>query len=183
MDIKSLCLGVLTMHEASGYEIKQVFEDAFRHFYVAGFGSIYPALAELNREGYVTVSNIEQEKRPAKKVYCLTESGRAAFNKALNDTYPHHRVRSEFLILMVFAHLLSAQQVDQIFDTRLLDIEKQIAEIESCVEDESCQLETPPGAQFTAGFGLAVLHAARDYIQQNRKQLIQEIRNQQEITS
>ena len=49
MDIKTLCLGVLTQGEASGYDIKKHFECVFSHFYVAGFGSIYPALTELAR--------------------------------------------------------------------------------------------------------------------------------------
>ncbi len=80
MDVKTLCLGVLSMGDASGYEIKKVFENAFSHFYVAGFGSIYPALAELTREGLVVCSDIEQEKRPAKKVYQLTEKGLSTFS-------------------------------------------------------------------------------------------------------
>lgn len=183
MDVKTLCLGILTFGEASGYEIKQVFEDAFTHFYVAGYGSIYPALADLTRAGYVTVSNIEQEKRPAKKVYGLTDSGREHFESALIATYPHHRVRSDFLVLMVFAHLLPEAQIKQIFENRLSDIESQIAEMESCMSDDSCQQQRPAGASFCAGFGLAVLKASRDYIQQNRNQLIQELQQQKEPTS
>jgi PadR family transcriptional regulator, regulatory protein AphA len=184
MDIKTLCLGILSLGEASGYEIKQVFEDAFSHFYVASYGSIYPALADLTQAGHVTLANIEQEKRPAKKVYALTESGREIFNHALTETYPNHRVRSDFLVMMVFAHLLPEEQINRIFDTRLADIEKQIAEIESCVDDDhqSAQ-ETPAGARFCGGFGLTVLKAGRDYIQQNRKQLLQELHQQKETKS
>jgi PadR family transcriptional regulator, regulatory protein AphA len=180
MDIKTLCLGILTLGEASGYEIKQVFEDAFSHFYVAGFGSIYPALADLARNEYITVSDIEQEKRPAKKVYCLTQSGRESFNVALTDTHPHHRVRSDFLVLMVFAHLLSAEKISQIFDTRLADIERQIDEIESCLNEEDCKYDTQAGAMFCGGYGLATLTAGRDYILQNRDKLIQELQQQKE---
>lgn len=183
MDVKTLCLGILTMGEASGYEIKQVFEDAFSHFFVAGFGSIYPALAGLTNEGYVTVSSIEQEKRPAKKVYRLTDSGREAFNMALMETYPHHRVRSEFLVLMVFAHLLPAEQLKKVFDTRLADIERQIGEIEAYLTDEACECNSLPGASFTGGFGLAVLKAGRDYIQQHRGELEQQLQEQKEKSS
>ncbi len=171
------------MGEASGYEIKQVFEDAFSHFYVAGFGSIYPALASLTGEGYVTVSNIEQEKRPAKKVYRITESGREAFVAALADTYPHHRVRSDFLVLMVFAHLLSPEQLGAVFDTRLADIEQQMVQVEACLDDEECDCPVPPGAQFTIGFALAILQAGRDYIRQHRDELTHTLQEQQEIIS
>lgn len=183
MDIKTLCLGILTLGDASGYEIKQVFEDAFSHFYVAGFGSIYPALADLARDGHVTVSNIEQEKRPAKKVYQLTESGHATFLSALMETYPHHRMRSDFLVLMVFAHLLPAEQLARVFDTRLADIERQIDEIESCLNGEECDGNVLPGVDFTAGYGIAVLKAGRDYILQHREQLGQALKEQQGQTS
>ena len=62
MDTRTLCLGVLTERPMSGYEIKKHFEQAFRHFFMAGFGSIYPALAELARDGLVTVESVEQAK-------------------------------------------------------------------------------------------------------------------------
>jgi len=48
MDVKTLCLGVLSRGTASGYEIKKQCEEGpFAHFYAAGFGSIYPALNAL----------------------------------------------------------------------------------------------------------------------------------------
>ena len=39
MDVKSVCLGILTHGEASGYDIKKCFESSFGHFFMAGFGS------------------------------------------------------------------------------------------------------------------------------------------------
>ena len=89
MDVKTLCLGVLTEGNKSGYEIKRCFEEAFSHFFVAGFGSIYPALAELSRAGLVTCENVEQEGRPDKKVYSLTPAGeRSADRRAVDHAAP-----------------------------------------------------------------------------------------------
>ena len=171
MDVKTLCLGVLSMGDASGYEIKKVFEEAFSHFYVAGFGSIYPALAELSREGYVTCSDIEQEKRPAKKVYHLTESGLEAFRTALANTYPTHKVRSDFMVLMVFAHLLTPAQLNAVLQQRIADIESTVSHINACVERDECAIR--PGAEFATGFARAVLEAGRGYIEQHRDGLLQ----------
>lgn len=175
MDVKTLCLGVLTMGEASGYEIKKVFEDSFSHFYVAGFGSIYPALADLTREGYVTCSDIEQAKRPAKKVYRITDGGLLAFRQALAETYPSHRVRSDLMVLMVFAHLLGPERLEQVLDLRLADVEAQLALIDSCVDEHD---NPPPGVDFAAGFARTVLAAGRDYIQQHRNELLQALQKQ-----
>lgn len=169
MDVKNLCLGVLTMGEASGYEIKKAFEESFSHFYAAGFGSIYPALAKLTQLGYVTCSNIEQEKRPAKKVYRLTEVGRRAFADALAETYPEHRVRSDFMVLAVFAHLQGHERMAEVLDIRLADIEQQIALINDCVDARG---HAGPGVEFAAGYARTVLQAGHDYIRRHRKQFL-----------
>lgn len=175
MDVKTLCLGVLTMGEASGYEIKKVFEDSFSHFYVAGYGSIYPALAELTRLGYVTCSNIEQEKRPAKKVYRLTDAGLQAFREALESTYPSHRLRSDFMVLMVFAHLLAPESVGRVLDTRLNDIDRQLSLIDEC---EAKEEKPAPQLAFVSGFARTVLEAGKEYIEQHRDKLEQALRKQ-----
>lgn len=178
MDVKTLCLGVLTMGEASGYEIKKVFEDSFSHFYVAGFGSIYPALAELTRSGYVTCSDVEQAKRPAKKVYRLTDSGLQAFRQALLETYPNHKVRSDLLVLMVFAHLLPPERLEQVIELRLADVDAQLSQIDQC---EGEYADAPPGAAFAAGFARTVLRAGRDYIDQHRSELLQAVQQDNDI--
>ena len=69
MNVRTLCLGVLTAGEASGYEIKKDIEEGmFSHFIDASFGSIYPALTQLAGEGLLTVRAEEQTGKPDKKV-------------------------------------------------------------------------------------------------------------------
>ena len=65
MDVRTICLAILTRGDATGYEIKKLFEDGgYRHFVEASFGSIYPALNRLTEEGLVSVRAEAQEKRP-----------------------------------------------------------------------------------------------------------------------
>ena len=65
MNVRSLCLGILSTGEASGYEIKKDIEEGmFSHFIDASFGSIYPALTQLAGEGLVTVREQEQTGKP-----------------------------------------------------------------------------------------------------------------------
>ena len=54
MNVRTLCLGVLSLGEATGYEIKKLLESRFCHFYDASFGSIYPARTKLTGEGMVS---------------------------------------------------------------------------------------------------------------------------------
>ena len=114
MDVKTLCLGLLTVQEACGYDLKKTFESSFKHFFPAGYGSIYPALADLADAGLVNCREIPQVGKPDRKVYRITEAGESAFIDALNRTDPQHKLRSEFLAMIYFA--------DRIDDSRLADL-------------------------------------------------------------
>ena len=173
MDVKTLCLGVLTEGDKSGYEIKRCFEEAFSHFFVAGFGSIYPALAELSRCGLVTGENVEQEGRPDKKVYSLTPAGERLLIDELLVTPPRHKVRSEFLVLMYFAHLLPPKRLAAIIDERIAEWELALAGIEACAT--SGDADTSPGMRFARGYGRAVIGAALAYVRANKAGLAQEV--------
>jgi PadR family transcriptional regulator AphA len=173
MDVKTLCLGVLTEGDKSGYEIKRCFEQAFSHFFVAGFGSIYPALAELSQRGLVTGENVAQEGRPDKKVYSLTPAGERLLIDELLITPPRHKVRSEFLVLMYFAHLLPPTRLAAIIDERIVEWELALAEIEACAK--SGEAQTSPGMRFAAGYGRAVIGAALAYVRANQARLVQEV--------
>jgi DNA-binding PadR family transcriptional regulator len=171
MDVKTLCLGVLTEGDKTGYEIKRCFEDAFSHFFVAGFGSIYPALAELSRRGLVTSRGVEQEGRPDKKIYSITPEGERALAAELAGTPPRHKVRSQFLALMYFAHLLPPERVAGIIDQMIAQWEPTVAKIEGCVTAE----QLTPGMRFAAGYGRAVLGAALAYVRANKEDLVREV--------
>jgi PadR family transcriptional regulator AphA len=173
MDVKTLCLGVLTEGDKSGYDIKRCFEEAFSHFFVAGFGSIYPALAELSRAGLVTCENVEQEGRPDKKVYSLTPRGERLLIDQLESTPPRHKVRSEFLVLMYFAHLLPPTRLAAIMDERIAQWEAVLTNIEACAAADDAHMT--PGMRFAAGYGRAVLGAALAYVRANKAGLVQEV--------
>ena len=171
MDVKTLCLGLLSYGEACGYDLKKRFEALFRHFYSAGYGSIYPALAELADAGLVTCRSVPQEGRPDRKVYRITPAGRAQFREALHTTKPQHKLRSEFLAMIYFAELMDAERLDDVLDDRLAqlrDAEAHIAEIQAAWDDQ-----VPVGARFVAGFGAALARTAAEYIEANREQLSQ----------
>jgi len=176
MDVKTLCLGVLTERDLTGYEIKQHFEEAFSHFFVAGYGSIYPALADLTRRELVSCTSVLQEKRPDKKVYSLTPRGHEALIAELMATPPRHKVRSEFLVLMVFAHLLPPTKVAEIAQGMIDQWESVLASIDDCVaSEESC---LSPGMRFAVGYGQAVIGAAKDYVIENKDLLITNIKEE-----
>ena len=162
MDVRTLCLGVLSLGDASGYEIKKRLADTFSDFYDASFGSIYPALNRLQKEGLVHCVTETQAKRPDKKVYSLTVDGRLSLVQELNNLPGRDRVRSEFLVAMCFADLLSAGQISEMVDQRIAQHRHQASELaEREINGEAAQ-------RFVAGYGRALYEAAAAYLENNR---------------
>ncbi len=170
MDVKTVCLGMLTDGKASGYDLKKNFESTFGHFFAAGYGSIYPALSSLANQGLVNCECIPQEGKPDRKVYEITDAGRDYLLEALDNPAPCHKIRSEFLATMCFAHLMTDEQVERVLDNRLEEVDQYLAmfdEIES-----NCMHEWPPGMCFVLGFGRAMTEAKKKFIEENRHTLV-----------
>jgi PadR family transcriptional regulator AphA len=169
MDVKTLCLGLLSIHEACGYDLKKEFESIFKHFYSAGYGSIYPALADLAENGLVSCREIPQDGKPDRKIYSITEAGRKAFDNALRNTNPQHKMRSEFLAMLYFADLMDAEHLRTLVDDRVRELREAVLHIDRI--EKEWGPDTSVGAQFVAGFGSAIAKAAADYIESNREML------------
>jgi len=169
MDVKTVCLGMLTDGPASGYDLKKEFESSFGHFFAAGYGSIYPALSWLSDHDLVTCEEIPQEGKPDRKVYCITVEGRRFLLDALKNTAPSHKVRSEFLATMCFAHLMENKDIQAVLDHRLSEIDE-YKKLFRNIELE-CVSEWPAGSKFVLGFSKAVAEAMETYVKENRHTL------------
>ncbi len=169
MDTRTLCLGALTRGDATGYEIKKCLEESLGYFLDVSHSAIYPALADLHREGLVTCTEIAQRGKPDKKRYALTGEGREAFVNALMTSPARHKVRSEFLAVLFFADFLPESRLSQVMNDRLEEFEGLQQLAERWLEAEGT--DAPPGVRFTAGYGLAALKAACAYIRENRQLL------------
>ena len=106
MDIKSILLGFLTQQPLTGYELKKRFSISFSFFSGASYGSIYPALKKMEREGLVTQQLEIQDGAPNRKVYSITAAGLKAFIEALTAPFHWEMPKNAFLArLFFFAHL------------------------------------------------------------------------------
>ncbi len=166
MNVATLCLGILALGEASGYEIKKRFDGPLRRIQEPSFGSIYPALNRLTREGFVTCTVQAQDKRPDKKVYRITAKGRAHLQAELQKSLPGpDKVHSDFLVTMLFQEMLSPAFVAAAVEERI-----------KFYRGLMTTLDFPTGQQsgakdFVCGYGVAVCRAAIDYLESYRRDL------------
>ena len=175
MNVRTLCLGVLTVGEASGYEIKKEIEEGlFSHFIDASYGSIYPALLQLHEEGLVTVRAEEQAGKPDKKVYAITETGRRALAKAVAVIPARDKYKSEFLFQMLLQQLIPPSATLAAIDKQLSDLKEDLARMAAC----DCSEQLLVGGQFVRDYGKAVLTAAVSCLEQKKGELLHDISTQ-----
>jgi DNA-binding PadR family transcriptional regulator len=167
MNVRTLCLGILSFREASGYEIKKEIEEGqFSNFIDASFGSIYPALTQLHTEALVTVRAEEQSGRPDKKVYAITQAGRKALSEGLAQVAAKDKFKSEFLFAMLLQEYMTEDQVALAIDKQLNDLRQKLDRMETC----RLQGALSRGSSFLMGYGEAVVSAGIKFLEQHVSQ-------------
>ncbi len=168
MNVRTLCLGYLSLREATGYEMKKDFEEGlFCHFMEASYGSIYPALNQLASEGSVTVREEEQSGKPDKKVYAITAAGTAALTRELLVLPARDKYKSEFLFIMLLQHHIPHSQRMAAIEKQLTDLKADLANIAEC----KVECAADPAGRFVMGYGEAVLTAGVTYLEEKMAEL------------
>jgi len=78
-------LGLLTQGPASGYDLRRESEAQLGHFWSESYASIYPMLKRLHTKGWVSRSHVEQDDKPDKQIYTITDAGSKAFAKWIDE--------------------------------------------------------------------------------------------------
>ena len=74
--LKHGILGLLSYYDRTGYEIMEVFKNSLSFMWNANTSQVYRELQNLKDSGFAQVTVIEQDGKPNKKVYSITEAGR-----------------------------------------------------------------------------------------------------------
>ncbi|SMF45159.1 transcriptional regulator, PadR family [Streptomyces sp. Amel2xC10] len=77
MSLKYAVLAALLEGEASGYELSKVFDVSLANFWPATPQQLYRELERLAQDGLIEARVVQQERRPNKRMFTLTEAGRA----------------------------------------------------------------------------------------------------------
>lgn len=100
-----------------GYEIKRYFGERSGVFWMINYGSIYPTLKSLEKDGYVVRE--KDEAIPVKKVYRITEKGKEEFIELLRKrTSREIHVRDEFTLHLFFLDYLGQKEIKKILNAK-----------------------------------------------------------------
>src|ERR1044072_9019044 len=76
MSLKYAVLAALLEGEASGYELSKAFDVSLANFWPATPQQLYRELERLAGDGLIEARVVQQERRPNKRLFTLTETGR-----------------------------------------------------------------------------------------------------------
>lgn len=110
MDIQSILLGFLMRNGMTGYGLKKVFSISFSFFSGLSYGSIYPALRKMEKQGLISKRLEIRSDAPNRKIYTITDAGKAAFLEALRAPLPRDQPKSPFLMRLFFFADLSPEE-------------------------------------------------------------------------
>src|SRR5215510_7204371 len=88
MSLKYIVLGLLTQQPHYGYELKREADQLLGRGADLNPGQLYPLLRKLADQQLITGERIEQEDRPDKRVFTLTEAGAQDLCQWLEEPVP-----------------------------------------------------------------------------------------------
>ncbi|MCB1491191.1 MAG: PadR family transcriptional regulator [Rhodobiaceae bacterium] len=168
MNIRTLCLAILSAGDATGYEIrKSSMEGKYSYFVDASYGAIYPALNKLEADGCVTCREEIHPGKPARKVYSITEAGRAELVAALCEAPGKDVFRSEFLLIAMSASRLPRAVIERAIATREAQLTEELEQIRSLHMNAQ-----DPGAIWVCEYGMACMGQSLSHLQSTKAQLL-----------
>ena len=168
MHTKHLCLGALSLQDGTGYDIKKLFESAFSHFQNASYGSIYPSLKKLEEDGSVNCHIEPGDKHPDRKLFRITEQGKKRFIEELVNAPASEVIRSDFLVLMFFAHLLPTAVLEKKLEEIGEHYRQELNYLESI--KDNCGMSA--GMRYGVDQGIAVYKTKIKHLEQRSDHLL-----------
>jgi DNA-binding PadR family transcriptional regulator len=117
MSLEHAILGFLQYQPFTGYDLKKAFDASVQHFWPADQSQIYRTLARMAEQGWVELEVMRGVDRPDRKVYRITDAGRAELRRWLQTPLPLEPHRSADLVRVFFAGQLSDEEALAIFET------------------------------------------------------------------
>lgn len=153
MSLKHAILGFLEIRPLTGYDLKKGFDGSVQHFWPADQAQIYRTLNKLDEAGLVAVELVEQEDKPDRKVYHITENGRSALYTWLSSTLPPISEREPQMVRIFFSGFVEDETLLLRLQESLTQEQANLAATQAILAEFQQQVEDlPTPAQKRIGF-------------------------------
>lgn len=117
-------LGALSVRPMSGYAVREAIREVLGHFWSESYGQIYPALAQLQRDGLIEAG---EGSRAGSSVFTLTRQGRKRLKELLAEPYQTVPPRNGLLLRLFFGHSLGDEACRELLRQAKADAQAQLA--------------------------------------------------------
>ena len=132
MSLAHVILGLLQQQERTGYDLKtECFNDRIAHLWQADQAQIYRTLDKLEAQGWLTCTVEFQRDRPNRKVFRITEAGKAETIQWLQTHQPLTILREPLLAQLHFAAQLPNDAIIRLLEQELEARREKLAECEA----------------------------------------------------
>ncbi|WP_371494017.1 PadR family transcriptional regulator [Kitasatospora sp. NBC_00374] len=111
MALRHAVLAALLDGEFSGYQLAKAFDIGVANFWHALPQQLYAELARLEREGLVAGREVVQESRPNKRLFQVTEAGRAELEAFASAASKPSFIRDDLLVKVQSADRIGTEPV------------------------------------------------------------------------
>jgi DNA-binding PadR family transcriptional regulator len=123
-------LGLLKERSMHGYQLSKRLTDSLGGFWRVSYGSLYPTLKRLERQGAVEQVFDSQEVGRRKNVYRITEAGEQLFRRLLEEAGPDATGEdNRFRVRMAFFKYLSPETRIRLLERRRAFLEERLSTI------------------------------------------------------
>ncbi|AEV85396.1 PadR family transcriptional regulator [Actinoplanes sp. SE50] len=98
MALRNAVLAALIDRESSGYDLAKRFRVSVANFWTATPQQLYRELDRMESEGLLAARLVKQDRRPDKRIFSVTEAGRAALLDFTRQEPKPTTVRDELLV-------------------------------------------------------------------------------------
>jgi DNA-binding PadR family transcriptional regulator len=127
--IELAILGLLKERSMHGYQLKKRLSETLGPFWQVSYGSLYPALKRLQREGAVEMVFPREEVGRRKNVYRLTDRGERVFAELLAETGQDHGDDNGFRVRLAFFRYLKPETRIGVLERRRAVLMERLSEI------------------------------------------------------
>ena len=129
-------LGLIAAEPMSGYGLTRLFARTLGRTWPAQHPQIYPALAALEEQGLLRVTEEGPRRR---KTYAVTADGLDEVQRWLRETAPDRTVRNEAILRVFLLWLLEAEEAVAYFDDEVAEHRQRLDDFERTLADDERQ--------------------------------------------
>lgn len=119
MSLRDAVLAALLEGESSGYDLAKDFDASVANFWTATPQQLYRELDRLAEQGLIQARVVQQERRPNKRLFALTDSGRDAIREFTARAPKPSAIRDELLVKLQAADVGDTSAVRDFIVDRL----------------------------------------------------------------